>query len=438
MRIGTAFLSLVLLTGLLQAGPYSLGLNDPSNTYDAPVPGFVGPDGEGKARLDDGEGGFSNPRNYVNPLFFRWALSASDYFRSDNQSSFSNPSAALGAVTGDLFSVVALGDLTAAQISSGAPVGRITLQFTNASQATPIRDLPGADFVVFENGLISETDTGGAGIGGVYAELADVEVSSDGVNFARFPGVSLTPAAVGVYGTINPSNVLNLAGKHVNAAGDSWGTPFDLSNLSSHPLVMNGMVNLNNIRFVRLVDIPGNGSYFDNASPAIHPIYDPWMTFGSGGFDLEAVGAISVAMTFEKWQDFKGLTGAQRGASADPDQDGVSNLAEYAGAMLPTMADAGLLPIATRTGSDIAISFRRDVRAMDLIVDVLGRADLTQPWQTIARSDHGADFVAVPPFAPVIEDMGDSHIASIGVIRRQLLHAPPSIRFLKLSITLAP
>lgn len=440
--LGTgALLWVVLLIphGALRAGPYSQALNDPSNTHDAPVPGFVGPDGEGKARLDDGQGGFENPDNYVNPIFFRWGLTVTDYYRSDGQTQFSDPSLALGPVTGDNFDVVSLGDLTAAQISSGAPVGRITTQFTSASQTAAIRNLPGADFVVFENGFLADFDTGGAGVGGVEGELAYVEVSSDGVNFARFPSVSLTASAVGPYGTLDATNIFNLAGKHVNAFGDSWGTPFDLSDLTNNPLVLNGMVDLNNIHYVRVVDIPGSGSYFDAATPAAHPIYDPWVTVGSGGFDLEAIGAISIPITFDQWQDLRGLTGPQRGTSADPDQDGVSNLVEYASAMMPTIPDVNLLPSVVRVGNDVAISFRRDVRAMDLVVEVLGKSDLGQSqWQTLARSTHGADFVAVAPFSPIIDDATDSDIASVGVIRREKVHAPPGIRFLKVNVTLAP
>ena len=48
-----------------------------------------------------------------------------------------------------------------------------------------------------------------------------------------------------------------------------------------------------------LVDIPGTGQFFDSTG---WPIYDPSVTEGSGGFDLEAVGAISVPMTFAAWQ----------------------------------------------------------------------------------------------------------------------------------------
>jgi hypothetical protein len=140
----------------------------------------------------------------------------------------------------------------------------------------------------------------------MIAELAYVEVSSNGVDFARFSSVSLTPGLVKSYGTIEVSNVHNLAGKHPNANGRCVGTPFDLDDLADHPSVLSGAVDLNDIRFVRIVDIPGSGDFLDEASsqtdPAAepgwryyakdHPIYDAWPTVGSGGFDLEAVGVL--------------------------------------------------------------------------------------------------------------------------------------------------
>jgi hypothetical protein len=419
------------------AGPYSAGLDDPTNITDAPVPGFVGPDGEGKARLDDGFGGFENARNYVNPLFFGWAVDWTNYLRSDidapsSDPTFGDPSRGLGPVTGDNFDVVSLGDLDAAQIGAGQPSGELTLQIQ------PIRNLPGADFVIFENGLASEYDTGGAGVNGVFGELAYVEVSSDGIHFARFPSISLTPSAVGDYGSIDPTDVFNLAGKHANAYGECWGTPFDLSALAEHPLVVAGTVDLNAIRYIRLVDIPGNGSFFDEATPTPHPIYDSWWTYGSGGFDLEAVGAVSVPVTFDEWQDRMGLAGGQRGVLADPDDDGVPNVVECAMGMRPLVPDLELLPVAESATGALAISFRRDTRPTNLIVEVLGTNDLRQPWQVIARSQGGSAFAAVAPFSPTIEDTSDSHIASVGVIRRQRVHAAPGQRFLRIAVSVAP
>lgn len=425
------------LARTLVAGPYSAGLDDPANPFDAPVPGFHGPDGEGLARLPDGSGGFRNARNYVNPLFLRWALAASDYVRSDGGSQFSAPALALGPVTGDNLDVVSLGDLSAAQLAALLPKGRLTLHFTSAQAPEPLRDLPGADFVIFENAFVANAATGG-----IFGDLAFVEVSSDGVNFARFPSVSLTASATGAFGTIDPTNVFQLAGKHQNAGGESWGTPFDLTQLATHPLVVAGLVDLNAIRAVRLADIPGNGSSLDEATPAPHPIYDAWLSAGSGGFDLEALGAISVVLGFERWQDAQALTGAGRGALADPDGDGVGHLLEYAFAMRPLAADVELLPGVTLESGMLAISFRRDTRATDLTYEVLASSDLQQ-WDVIARSTAGGPLTAVAPFTPLIEDTSESPIASLGVIRRQRVQATTALgstlpRFLSIRIVVQP
>jgi hypothetical protein len=116
----------------------------------------------------------------------------------------------------------------------------------------------------------------------LFAEFAYVEVSTNGVDFARFPSLSLNTAPVtgsGAFAGFDVSNVNNLAGKH--AAG--FGTPFNLDDLTTNPLVVGGNVNLNNIRYVKLVDIPGNGAFKDSAG---NGILDNWVTSGSGGFDF--------------------------------------------------------------------------------------------------------------------------------------------------------
>jgi hypothetical protein len=118
--------------------------------------------------------------------------------------------------------------------------------------------------------------------------------------------VSLTPEAVGPYGTIEISNVYNLAGKHPNSNGICTGTPFDLQEIANNPDVVSGIVDINDIKYVRIIDIPGTGDFSDNATTQInpntwpdldyygdtHPIYDMWLSWGSGGFDLEAIGIL--------------------------------------------------------------------------------------------------------------------------------------------------
>jgi hypothetical protein len=164
-----------------------------------------------------------------------------------------------------------LGDLDASQIANGDSPGYLTVTFPKA-----ICNGSGADFAVFENGFSYGSPNG------LYAELAYVEVSSNGADFVRFPSISTNTAPVtgsGAFAGYDTSNIYNLAGKH--AAG--YGTPFDLSDLSSAASVLSGLVDLNNIQYIKLVDIPGNGSFLDSQG---NPILDNWMTTGTGGFDF--------------------------------------------------------------------------------------------------------------------------------------------------------
>ena len=239
----------------------------------------------------------------INPIFRGWAEAVVSYDPAPGaDAQWSDPNKALGPVTGDNLDIVSLGDLNQQEIDAGMQPGQITLSFSE-----PIRDGNGYDFVVFENGLISELDTSAGSVTGqMFAELGYVEVSSNGVDFVRFPAVSLVSESPGPYGTTEISKVYNLAGKHPNAGGICTGTPFDLSEITGNADVISGLVDVNNISYVRIVDIPGSGDFHDEAIkhidpgtwPALdyyvnnHPVYDAWVTWGSGGLDLEAVGVL--------------------------------------------------------------------------------------------------------------------------------------------------
>jgi len=250
-----------MLASAAWGGPYSQAFDDPTNPFDAPIAGLIGVD--------------------INPEFVGWATGYVDYLPTANvDPSWQTPGMALGPATGDQFDVVTLGDLTQSEINDSDPVGTITMLFD-----TPIRNGVGADFAVFENGLVQSATA-------IFAELAYVEVSSTGEDddFARFESDSLTASPVWTYGTIDPTDVYNLAGKHKNNADDSWGTPFDLSELAGHALVQSGVLDLQAVTHVRLMDIPGTGDFLDGDGD---PVYDAWLTYGSSGFDLEALGVLN-------------------------------------------------------------------------------------------------------------------------------------------------
>jgi Domain of unknown function (DUF4465)/PEP-CTERM motif len=171
---------------------------------------------------------------------------------------------ALGVATGDSADVVSLGD-----------GGSAVLYFESG-----IGNGPEDDFAIFENSF--------ADLNGLFAELAYVEVSSDGISFARFDSDALNIFPVPSFDTLDPTEYHGLAGRH--AAG--IGTGFDLDELATDPLILAGSINLYDVRYVRVVDVIGDGSTVDSAG---NPIYDPYSTpFTVGGFDLEAVGVIHV------------------------------------------------------------------------------------------------------------------------------------------------
>lgn len=232
------------------------------------------------------------PATILNPELRAWAATVEPYAPAPGLIPLnSDPTKALGAIgTAPDGQTVSLGDLNAAQIAAGGAPGSITLGFT-----MPFRNETGWDLAVFENAFAFFPPNEDKW----FAELAFVEVSSDGSHFARFPSVSLTtPSTLYVpdFGTgplrdfagIDPTDTHNLAGVHHGLVG----TPFDLAELATHPLVVGGELDLQAVRFVRVIDVPGDGSFLDSLG---NGILDTWVTtdlqFGNGGFDLDAVAA---------------------------------------------------------------------------------------------------------------------------------------------------
>ena len=182
---------------------------------------------------------------------------------SAGNASYGLASAGIGVAEGNSNDVVSLGD-------SGVAI----LTFERG-----IQNETGPDFAVFENGFADN-----------YLELAFAEVSSDGVNYFRFPSVSEAPVLVQVgpfeYSDCRYFN--NLAGKY----RQGYGTPFDLNELAG----ISGL-DISKITHVKLVDVIGmidpiKGSQDSHG----HIINDLFPTeFPSGGFDLDGVAVIHEA-----------------------------------------------------------------------------------------------------------------------------------------------
>ncbi len=178
----------------------------------------------------------------------------------------------LGLVTvGDSSMVIGKAD---GSVVSLGDAGYAIVTFT-----APIKDGPGFDFAVFENGF---NDT--------FLELGFVEVSSDGINFFRFPATSNSPTSpqYGNAAVMDATKLDNLAGKYRGL----YGTPFDLISMMGIPLL-----DINNVTHVKIIDVVGSiiSTYarYDKNSNIIN---DPWPTgFASSGFDLDAVGVINQA-----------------------------------------------------------------------------------------------------------------------------------------------
>jgi hypothetical protein len=209
------------------------------------------------------------------PSFVEWASSVRSLVRGPENianpglglASFGTAGNALGPsdAAADFQGVVSLGD-----------GGQITLGFDE-----PIRNGPGPDFAVFENGFVSGSLA--------FLELGFVEVSNDGMNFFRFDATSdtQTTTQVGSFGLLDATNLNNLAGKYV--AG--FGTPFDLQELAGR----SPLLDVNDVRYVRIVDVVGSiNPLFASYDSLGNIVNDPWPTASSSsGFDMDAVGVIN-------------------------------------------------------------------------------------------------------------------------------------------------
>ena len=162
--------------------------------------------------------------------------------------------------------------------------GSLTLGF-----AATIVDGPGADFLVAENPFhVTFQNT--------FAEVAFVEVSSNGTDFARFASAYYGPQVEpGSFGTVAVGSYENLTGQTPSAVSgnpvvdpqdvvEAGGDAFDLTDLQADPLVQQGLVDLQAITQVRLVDVQ-SGIDVDSRGVLIRDA-------GVGSADIDAVTVI--------------------------------------------------------------------------------------------------------------------------------------------------
>lgn len=208
----------------------------------------------------------------TSPVFVAWATNATIVRGKQDISNPTSPLATFGTASEAVGSTPGTSTMSVVSLGDG---GSATLTFANA-----ITNGTGYDFAVFENSFNA-----------TFLELAFVEVSSDGVNFFRFPSHSETQTTtqIGGFGALDCRYLNNLAGKYQLG----YGTPFDLSDVPN-----NALLNKSAVTHVRVIDVVGsiNASYarYDSFGNKIN---DPFTTpFASSGFDLDAVGVINQAI----------------------------------------------------------------------------------------------------------------------------------------------
>jgi hypothetical protein len=231
------------------------------------------------------------------PAFVSWANGYENYeIGTDVDAVWQTPEYALGQAAGTSYDIVSLGR-----------GGRITMTFD-----PPIENGEAWDFAIFENAFNDYN-----------LELAYVEVSNNGIDYFRFENISLTQGPVSGYGSLDTTLINGLAGKY----RQGYGTPFDLSDISGKPEVQSSGVDLSRITHVRIVDIIGDGSFFDSES---NVIYDSYPTVSSAGFDLDAIG-VSNGAPYPEGSIIEGP------APQLPEQDGESGFGGNSGCFIETI-----------------------------------------------------------------------------------------------------
>lgn len=221
----------------------------------------AGSSGGGSGSADGALPGHGDGVSLGSAAIKAWVTEVTEYLPGEEANAYTDPSAAVGAASGISTDTLVLGRGGTVTVAFGGSFG----------------DGPGAEVALFENG-IGDRDA-------LFAELAYVEVASDGSNFVRFPVYTGRRKSVASYEQIDPQRYGGFAGLHPAGTG----TAFDLSELADSDAVRSGDVDLAAITHIRLVDVIGDGRETDEDG---NPIYDPYPTTATAGFDLDGVALL--------------------------------------------------------------------------------------------------------------------------------------------------
>ncbi len=123
---------------------------------------------------------------------------------------------------------------------------------------------------------------------------------------------------------------------------------------------------------------------------------------GGDGNDV----TLTVATPLHLWRAAHFATAASTGPSADladPDQDGLPNLLEYALGGNPLASSQTIQPALIQTGGRLGLAFTRLPATTDVTLTVQAADDLTGPWADLASSTSGAPTTPRQPGVTVTE-----------------------------------
>jgi autotransporter-associated beta strand protein len=167
------------------------------------------------------------------------------------------------------------------------------------------------------------------------------------------------------------------------------------------------------------------GPAFEDATAVPGSIYSyvvtAWNAAGESAASPEAVAGLLTHIHTWRYLHF-GTTveTADSAGDADPDQDGINNLLEYALGSDPKTPGTGSSPRIVDSGERLTITFTRNAYALDVVMSVWVTDDpASENWREIARGTGGALFTnvidGVSTGAPVSEaGAGATHTVEVG------------------------